>query len=246
MTTQNSAPSRQGLAHARRPARPFDRARRLHTARPRKSTTVQHRLSPASSDRGDRSRPLDRGVRRSCPRRPLGVAAHRRHGTGADLGPRRHRRDHRRRPDRHAERARGGGIVPGNPVGADGGRRALARHHAASLPAGRSPNAADDQAELSEDHGSGRPLRSVAARPRTRTSTTSTTAENRPYHNFGCATQRNLAAMVDNPADLEQPRPESPAYTPRRDIAFEKYRKGTSTATTYPESDKAKLSDTGK
>ncbi|NOJ47924.1 CpaD family pilus assembly protein [Bradyrhizobium archetypum] len=71
-------------------------------------------------------------------------------------------------------------------------------------------------------------------------------SENRSYHNFGCATQRNLAAMIDNPADLEQPRPESAAYTARRDIAFEKYRKGTSTATTYPEADKAKLSDTGK
>jgi pilus assembly protein CpaD len=70
--------------------------------------------------------------------------------------------------------------------------------------------------------------------------------ENRPYHNFGCATQRNLAAMIDNPADLEQPRPETPAYTPRRSIAFDKYRRGTSTATTYPEADKAKLSDTGK
>ena len=70
--------------------------------------------------------------------------------------------------------------------------------------------------------------------------------ENRPYHNFGCATQRNLAAMVDNPADLVQPRPETPAYTMRRNAAFEKYRKGVSTATTYPESDKAKLSDTGK
>ena len=70
--------------------------------------------------------------------------------------------------------------------------------------------------------------------------------ENRPYHNFGCATQRNLAAMVDNPADLEQPRPETPAYTPRRTEAFEKYRKGETTATTYPESDKAKLSESGK
>jgi len=70
--------------------------------------------------------------------------------------------------------------------------------------------------------------------------------ENRPYHNFGCATQRNLAAMVDNPADLEQPRPETPAYTPRRNIAFDKYRRGVSTATAYPESDKAKLSDTGR
>ena len=71
-------------------------------------------------------------------------------------------------------------------------------------------------------------------------------SENRPYHNFGCATQRNLAAMIDNPADLEQPRPETPAYTARRTAAFEKYRKGNSTATTYPEADKAKLSDTGK
>ena len=70
--------------------------------------------------------------------------------------------------------------------------------------------------------------------------------ENRPYHNFGCATQHNLAAMIDNPADLEQPRPETPAYTMRRTAAFEKYRKGLTTTTTYPEADKAKLSDTGK
>jgi pilus assembly protein CpaD len=70
--------------------------------------------------------------------------------------------------------------------------------------------------------------------------------ENKPYYNFGCANQRNLAAMIDNPADLEQPRPETPAYTPRRNIAFEKYRKGEPTTTTYPEADRAKLSDTGK
>jgi pilus assembly protein CpaD len=70
--------------------------------------------------------------------------------------------------------------------------------------------------------------------------------ENKSYYNFGCAYQRNLAAMIDNPSDLEQPRPETPAYTMRRNAAFEKYRKGTTTATTYPEADKAKLSDTGK
>jgi pilus assembly protein CpaD len=70
--------------------------------------------------------------------------------------------------------------------------------------------------------------------------------ENRHYYNFGCATQRNLAAMIDNPADLEQPRSETAAYTPRRSAAFEKYRKGEPTAITYPEADKAKLSDTGK
>jgi pilus assembly protein CpaD len=70
--------------------------------------------------------------------------------------------------------------------------------------------------------------------------------ENKPYYNFGCAYQRNMAAMVDNPSDLEQPRSETPAYTARRTAAFEKYRKGESTAATYPEADRAKLSDTGK
>jgi len=70
--------------------------------------------------------------------------------------------------------------------------------------------------------------------------------ENKPYYNFGCAYQRNMAAMIDNPSDLVQPRPETPAYTMRRTEGIEKYRKGNTTATTYPEADKAKLSDTGK
>jgi len=70
--------------------------------------------------------------------------------------------------------------------------------------------------------------------------------ENTDYYNFGCANQRNMAAMVDNPSDLVQARPETAPYTERRSEAFEKYRKGSTTATQYPESDKAKLSDTGK
>ena len=70
--------------------------------------------------------------------------------------------------------------------------------------------------------------------------------ENTDYYNFGCAYQRNIAAMVDNPSDLVQPRPETPAYTARRTASFGKYRKGESTTTVYPETDKAKLSDTGK
>jgi pilus assembly protein CpaD len=70
--------------------------------------------------------------------------------------------------------------------------------------------------------------------------------ENKQYFNFGCATQRNLAAMVANPSDLVQPRSETPAYTARRIEGFEKYRQGNSTSTTYPEAEKAKLSDIGK
>jgi pilus assembly protein CpaD len=71
-------------------------------------------------------------------------------------------------------------------------------------------------------------------------------SENRQYYNFGCATQRNLAAMIDNPSDLVQPRPETPAYTARRTEGFDKYRKGNSTTTNYPEAEKATLSDAGK
>src|SRR5260370_12378236 len=70
--------------------------------------------------------------------------------------------------------------------------------------------------------------------------------DNKQYYNFCCAYQRNLAAMVENPSDLLQPLSETPAYTMRRTAAFEKYRKGIATSTTYPDADKAKLSDTGK
>jgi pilus assembly protein CpaD len=70
--------------------------------------------------------------------------------------------------------------------------------------------------------------------------------ENKQYYNFGCAYQRNMAAMVDNPADLVQARPETPPDMMRRSAAFEKYRKTTTTTTIYPEADKAKLSELGK
>jgi pilus assembly protein CpaD len=70
--------------------------------------------------------------------------------------------------------------------------------------------------------------------------------ENKDYYNFGCAYQRNMAAMIDNPSDLVQPRSETPAYTVRRTEGFDKYRKGETSATVYPEGEKAKLSDAGK
>jgi pilus assembly protein CpaD len=70
--------------------------------------------------------------------------------------------------------------------------------------------------------------------------------QNQDYYNFGCAYQRDMAAMIDNPSDLVQPRPETPAYTERRIEGYEKYRKGVSSATVYPEAEKAKLSDVGK
>jgi pilus assembly protein CpaD len=69
---------------------------------------------------------------------------------------------------------------------------------------------------------------------------------NRPHWNHGCATQRNLAAQVDNPADLVQPRAEAPAMASRRSTVMEKYRKGEGTATQYPDTNKGKISDVGQ
>jgi pilus assembly protein CpaD len=70
--------------------------------------------------------------------------------------------------------------------------------------------------------------------------------ENREYYNLGCASQRNLAAMVDNPSDLVQPRAEVPPYTGRRTTALDKYHRGESSATVYPDASKGKISDVGQ
>jgi len=51
-------------------------------------------------------------------------------------------------------------------------------------------------------------------------------ATNHSYWNYGCSQQRNLAAMVDTPADLVQPRGETAAYAARRSVVLDKYRKG--------------------
>jgi pilus assembly protein CpaD len=70
--------------------------------------------------------------------------------------------------------------------------------------------------------------------------------ENRQYWNFGCSQQHNLAAMIDNPADLVQPRSEVPPYNGRRTTALDKYHRGESTATIYPDDNKGKISTIGQ
>ncbi len=66
--------------------------------------------------------------------------------------------------------------------------------------------------------------------------------ENRPYWNFGCAVQQNLAASVANPEDLVQPRAETPALAARRQNVIEKYRKGDNPSGKY-DTKEAKASD---
>lgn len=52
---------------------------------------------------------------------------------------------------------------------------------------------------------------------------------NLPYPNLGCATQRNFAAHVANPADLLGPRTQTQGSAERRDTVWQKYVKGEST-----------------
>ena len=48
--------------------------------------------------------------------------------------------------------------------------------------------------------------------------------DNRNYHNFGCATQKNLAAQLANPTDLLGPREASPIDASRQNEIIEDYR----------------------
>lgn len=71
--------------------------------------------------------------------------------------------------------------------------------------------------------------------------------DNQPPWNYGCATQRNLAAEVADPSDLVQPRGETPAYTMRRTTVMEKYTAGQNPASeASATADSAKISDVGK
>ncbi len=69
---------------------------------------------------------------------------------------------------------------------------------------------------------------------------------NRSYHNFGCASQQNLAAMVADPRDLVGPRPESRAYATRRQTVVEQYGKGEDPSTTYRDEGKGAVSKVGQ
>jgi pilus assembly protein CpaD len=70
--------------------------------------------------------------------------------------------------------------------------------------------------------------------------------ENLESWNFGCASQRNLAAQVANAADLVQPRGETPSYTPRRTFMVEKYRRGEDPAMQILTTNQSKIADIGK
>jgi pilus assembly protein CpaD len=64
---------------------------------------------------------------------------------------------------------------------------------------------------------------------------------NLPHANHGCATQRNFAAQVANPADLLGPRTMTPGVSERRDTVWEKFVKGESTIAKKDSEEKAQV-----
>lgn len=63
------------------------------------------------------------------------------------------------------------------------------------------------------------------------------------YKNFGCAAQRNLAAMIADPRDLLGPRGETPRSSERRDVTWDKYVKGETTVTQKAQEEKSTVSE---
>ena len=61
------------------------------------------------------------------------------------------------------------------------------------------------------------------------------TDSNRTPSNFGCAVSANLAAQIDNPRDIVQPRGMTPSDAGRRSVVFDNYRKGEATAASQEE-----------
>lgn len=68
-------------------------------------------------------------------------------------------------------------------------------------------------------------------------------SNNQPWASFGCATQANLAAMIEDPSDLINPRASEPRDSNRRATVMEAYRAGQQTHATRSASESATVSD---
>lgn len=70
------------------------------------------------------------------------------------------------------------------------------------------------------------------------------TAENAGNANFGCAVTANLAAQIENPRDIMQPRGRLPGDAGRRAVVFDAWRQGKATsAQSEPLVDAGRVSD---
>lgn len=57
------------------------------------------------------------------------------------------------------------------------------------------------------------------------------TRDNQSAMNFGCAVNANMAAMIENPRDIDRPRAFAPGDAERRTVVLDAYRQGEATGT---------------
>jgi pilus assembly protein CpaD len=68
-------------------------------------------------------------------------------------------------------------------------------------------------------------------------------SDNQPWESFGCATQANIAALIEDPADLLRPRDDDPRDSGRRDAVFGHYRAGETTHATRDQDERITISN---
>jgi len=68
-------------------------------------------------------------------------------------------------------------------------------------------------------------------------------SNNQPWESFGCSTNANLAAMVEDPADLLRPRGEDPRDSNRRGTVMDAYRRGEQTHAERSQDERATISN---
>jgi pilus assembly protein CpaD len=68
-------------------------------------------------------------------------------------------------------------------------------------------------------------------------------SNNQPWESFGCATVANIAALVEDPADLLRPRAEDPRDSGRRDTVMDAYREGEQTHATRSSDERITISN---
>ncbi len=64
-----------------------------------------------------------------------------------------------------------------------------------------------------------------------------------PYASFGCAMNANLAAMIEDPRDLIEPRTMAPRDAARRAVVLDRYRQGEPTGATRGDDETAAISN---
>jgi pilus assembly protein CpaD len=69
------------------------------------------------------------------------------------------------------------------------------------------------------------------------------TRDNKPYKNFGCAVNSNLAAMIADPRDLDTPAAATPTDTTRKVEIIGKFQKGEKTSSATDDGAKGSISN---